>query len=155
MILFLLFLTAQVFAEVPYPITDTSTNENFSYLDKTLETTNVLLERHTDFDGLAYSGYIVTNEGGTANYALWLASDGAIVIQTTTTVATSKFLFFSTEDGVTYRISVASDGALQMNKLGFTFTGNNLPLVKTGSNSLYVLGIYRGTFNTTYLGELP
>ena len=149
-VLSLMFLMPAVsMAVVPYPIQDVAIDENFTYLNaqlKKLNTATVLYQ-------LGESVLYVKNISKSLTYYIDVATDGALTVNSTTTLTTTPWILVTDRRGTsTVRISVATDGVLQLDILSFVLAGTP-NVITVADGRVYALDVINGNVITlTYLG---
>ncbi len=136
-------------AVVPYSIDQVAIDENFTYINAQLKKLGTSSALYQLGEGVLY----VKNIAKTATYFLDVATDGALTVNSTTTLTTTPWILVTDRRGTsTCRISVAADGVLQVDILPFVLAGTPTT-ISTADGRVYALDVLNGnTITLTYLG---
>lgn len=148
LLIFFLMPTVSM-AVVPYTVQDVNIDENFSYINAQLKKLNTSTVLYQLGEGVLY----VKNIAKTSTYFLDVATDGALTVTSTTTLVTIPWLLITDRRGTsTCRISVATNGVLQVDILPFVLAGTPTT-ISTADGRVYALDVLNGnTITLTYLG---
>ena len=145
----MLVLSTVSMAVVPYSIDQVAIDENFTYLNAQLKKLNTTPNLYQLGEDVLY----MKNIAKTATYFLDVATDGALTVNSTTTLTTTPWILVTDRRGTsTCRISVATDGVLQVDILPFVLAGTPTT-ISTADGKIYALDVFNGNIITlTYLG---
>lgn len=148
-LLLMLVLSTVSMAVVPYSIDQVAIDENFTYLNAQLKKLNTTPNLYQLGEDVLY----MKNIAKTATYFLDVATDGALTVNSTTTLTTTPWILVTDRRGTsTCRISVATDGVLQVDILPFVLAGTPTT-ISTADGKIYALDVFNGNIITlTYLG---